>query len=202
MITFASNRFMDTIELDKLRYPIGKFTVHESVTEADIKKWISDLEELPNQIRNEIEYFTEEMLGTSYKPEGWTARQVVHHVADSHMNAYIRFKLALTEDIPTIKPYIESRWAELPEAKTSPCEISLDLLDSLHRRFVIMLRKMKAEDFERKFYHPDTKKEMILKNVLGLYSWHGQHHLGHIRIVKRKFIPFPNENTKENGIIP
>lgn len=178
---------METNELESLRYPIGKFTVPENVSESDRKKWISDLEELPNKLRNEINYFTEEMLGSSYKPGGWSARQVIHHVADSHMNAYIRFKLALTEDVPVIKPYIESLWAELPEAKSSPCEISLDLLDALHRRFVIMLRKMKPEDFERKFYHPENKKEMILKNVLALYSWHGNHHLGHIQIVKRNF---------------
>ncbi len=178
---------MDTNELDSLRYPIGKFTAPENVTDSDIQKWIADIEELPNMLRNEIGNFTEEMLGTSYKPGGWTARQVIHHVADSHMNAYIRFKLTLTEDLPTIKPYKEALWAELPEAKSSPCEISLDLLDSLHRRFVIMLRKMKKEDYERKFYHPDTKKEMPLKNVLALYSWHGNHHLGHIRIVKRNF---------------
>jgi hypothetical protein len=178
---------METLELEQLRYPVGKFATPEDYSDADIKKWISSLEEFPNQLRSEVSDFTEEMLGTSYKPGGWTARQVVHHVADSHTNAYMRFKLALTEDNPIIKPYDQNLWAELPEAKTAMCEISLDLLDALHRRLVIMLRKMTPADFERKFTNPETKKEFTLKTALALYSWHGQHHLGHIRIVKRKF---------------
>src|SRR5205085_11586977 len=129
---------------------------------------------------NEISGFSDEMLDTSYKPEGWTARQVVHHIADSHMNAYIRFKLALTEDAPVIKPYKENLWAELHEAKSAPPEISIDILDALHRRWIMMIRKIEPVEFERRFINPETRREFTLKTALGLYSWHCLHHLGHI----------------------
>jgi hypothetical protein len=179
---------METAELDILRYPTGKFVAPENFSEQDIQKWITNVEELPNLLRNELASFTDEMQDTPYRDGGWSARQVVHHVADSHMNAYIRFKLALTEDSPVIKPYQEKLWSELPDAKTSPCEISLDILDALHRRWIMVLRKMKGPDFERKFINPETKREFRLGVALALYSWHGLHHLGHLRIVKRKFV--------------
>jgi hypothetical protein len=174
-------------ELELLRYPTGKFIAQESVTDADIKKWITILEDFPTILRNMVADFSDEMLDTPYRSEGWTARQVIHHLADSHSNAYIRFKLALTEDSPVIKPYKEKLWAELPEAKNAPVDISLDLLDALHRRWVLMIRKMKPEEFECKFINPETKREFTLKTALALYSWHCNHHLGHIQIVKRKF---------------
>jgi hypothetical protein len=178
---------MEVAELEKLRYPIGKFEAPNSYSSNDITKWIKDIEDLPLQCRNELKSFTDDVLEETYKPGGWTARQVIHHIPDSHLNAYIRFKLALTEDLPTIRPYFEERWANLPDGKKSDPEISLTLLESLHRRWVLTLKNMTEQEFERKYFHPESKKEFQLKTALALYSWHGRHHLEHIRIVKRKF---------------
>ena len=126
-----------------------------------------------------MQALSEARLDTPYRPGGWTVRQVVHHLPDSHLNSYVRFKLALTEDEPTIKPYYEDRWVELQEAKTAPIELSLALLDSLHKRWVLMLRSMKSEDWKRTFRHPDLGVVSLEKNV-ALYSWHGRHHVAHI----------------------
>ena len=123
-------------------------------------------------------------LDTPYRPQGWTVHQVVHHVPDSHMNALIRFKLALTEDTPTIKPYDEARWAQLPDATQTPVDVSLALLDALHRRWVVVLRAMSPTDFERSFMHPEHGRTMSLDQALALYAWHGTHHLGHVRQAK------------------
>ena len=128
---------------------------------------------------------SQEKLNTPYRPGGWTVRQVVHHLPDSHLNSYVRFKLALTEDEPTIKPYYEDRWAELQEAKTAPIELSLALLDSLHKRWVLMLRSMKSEDWKRTFRHPDLGVVSLEKNV-ALYSWHGRHHVAHITSLRER----------------
>jgi hypothetical protein len=173
--------------LEKLKYPIGKFIAPDDYSDAEIQGWIKTIEELPALCRNELSEFNEAMLNTSYRPDGWTARQVIHHIADSHMNAYIRFKLALTEETPVIKPYKESLWAELKEAKFSSPEISLNLLEALHKRFVMMLKNLSASDLEKRYYHPESKKEFMLKTAIALYSWHCRHHLEHIRIVKTKF---------------
>ena len=128
---------------------------------------------------------SEARLDTPYRPGGWTVRQVVHHLPDSHLNSYVRFKLALTEEEPTIKPYYEDRWAELQEAKTAPIELSLALLDSLHKRWVLMLRSMKSEDWKRTFRHPDLGVVSLEKNV-ALYSWHGRHHVAHITSLRER----------------
>jgi hypothetical protein len=178
---------MDVIELEKLRYPVGKFSAPLEYSPEDIQKWIREIEVLPSSCKTELSKFTEEMLNTPYRPEGWTIRQVIHHIADSHMNAYIRFKLALTEEVPTIKPYKEDLWARLPDTKFTAPEISINLLDALHQRWTILLRNMNENDYRKKYYHPESKKEFMLHTALALYAWHCMHHLEHIRIVERKF---------------
>jgi len=139
--------------MSDLRYPIGKFTFDGSSTEADRQKFTDDIEQTPAKLRAAVQALSEARLDTPYRPGGWTVRQVVHHLPDSHLNSYVRFKLALTEDEPTIKPYYEDRWVELQEAKTAPIELSLALLDSLHKRWVLMLRSMKSGDWKRTFRH-------------------------------------------------
>jgi len=171
--------------MSDLRYPIGKFTFDGSSTEADRQKFTDDIEQTPAKLRAAVQALSEARLDTPYRPGGWTVRQVVHHLPDSHLNSYVRFKLALTEDEPTIKPYYEDRWAELQEAKTAPIELSLALLDSLHKRWVLMLRSMKSEDWKRTFRHPDLGVVSLEKNV-ALYSWHGRHHVAHITSLRER----------------
>ena len=170
---------LDSSELDKLRYPIGTFDSTQSITAANIQQFVQEIEALPALMRRAVTDLTDEQLNTPYRPGGWTVRQVVHHVADSHINSYVRFKLALTEDYPTIKPYEEHLWAELPDAKNEPVEVSLNLLEALHQRWVVLLRSFSAEDWERGYLHPESGKTALLK-ALGLYAWHGRHHLAHI----------------------
>jgi hypothetical protein len=165
--------------MEKLQYPIGKFLYEGTVTAEQRDIWIKEIAEAPQKLRLAVQGLSESQLDTPYRPDGWTVRQVVHHVADSHMNSYIRFKLALTEDLPTIKPYDEARWAELSDSKYLPVEISLQLLDSLHLRWVDLLRSTIAEAFNRSFIHPDSGETTLAKN-LGIYAWHGNHHIAHI----------------------
>ena len=174
------------IDIQTLRFPIGKFSAPEIVSPGDTDRWIQTLEKLPGQMRDAVKNLNDEQLDTRYRDGGWTIRQVVHHVPDSHMNAYCRFKLALTEDNPAIRPYIEDRWAELPDSKTGPIAGSLDLLETLHRRWVIVLRNMDGADFKRTFYHPENKVTRTLDVVLCLYDWHSKHHLAHITELKKR----------------
>ena len=160
------------------RYPIGKFEFKDEMTKDVVKKWIKEIEELPGLLRAAVKNMNMEQLDTPYRSGGWTVRQVVHHLADSHMNAYIRFKLALTEGNPTIKPYMEEKWAELPDSKL-PINVSLDLLASLHKRLVQLLHNLSPDDLKRTFLHPATGQVTVGKNI-GLYAWHGRHHLAHI----------------------
>ena len=178
---------MEEEQLEKLRYPIGKFSAPLEYSCEDMSNWISEIEYLPSQCRTVLNDFTEEMLNESYRPGGWTARQLIHHFVDSHMNAYIRFKLALTEDNPTIRPYFEDRWAELNDSKLAPPEISLTLLEALHRRWILVIKNMKNGDFDRSYFHPENKKVFKLRTALALYAWHSKHHLEHIKLVKNKF---------------
>ncbi len=162
-----------------LRYPIGKFTFPDSVSRADLEGYIAEIADLPQHVRAAVWTLSDERLDTPYRPGGWTVRQVVHHLADSHMNAYVRLKVALTEDNPTIKPYDEQRWAELSEARTGPAGISLGLLDGLHLRWAMTLSAMKEEDFARTFHHP-ALGQVRLDVSTAMYAWHGRHHLMHI----------------------
>lgn len=167
------------------RYPIGKYTPPENVTPAMRQQAISTIAEAPAKLRGSVKGLNDAQLNTPYRDGGWTLRQVAHHVPDSHMNAYVRFRLALTEQEPTIKPYEEARWAELEDAKSAPVDISLSLLDCLHDRWVRMLRSLKAEDFARTFRHPDHGVR-TLDWMLFLYAWHGQHHTAHITELRKQ----------------
>nr|WP_199157798.1 putative metal-dependent hydrolase [Pedobacter sp. ASV2] len=168
------------MDLEKLKYPIGKFIMPEIFDERQMESWISEIEALPEQIKQATENLNEDELNKTYRPGGWTLRQVVHHIPDSHMNAYIRFKQAITEDIPIIRPYYEERWAETEEAKNGNIELSLTLLAALHQRWVVFLKTLNPEEYQRKYIHPAIGKELTLANMLGTYAWHGKHHLAHI----------------------
>ena len=163
----------------ELRYPVGKFQPNATPSEDDRRKLIAQVEEAPKRLRAAVKGLTREQLATPYRDGGWSVQQVVHHLADSHMNAYVRFKLALTEDEPTIKPYNETRWAELSDSKTTPVETSLAMFDALHERWLHLMRGMSAAEFARKMKHPE-RGAMSLDDKLGLYAWHGRHHVAHI----------------------
>jgi hypothetical protein len=167
------------------RYPIGKFTYGGRPDEEQRQKFIEDIEQTPAALRAAVQGLSLQQIETPYRDGGWTVRQVVHHVPESHMNAYIRFKLALTEDAPTIKPYMEDRWATLPDVRSTPLEVSLSLLDSLHNRWVCLLRSLDAPDWKRVFNHPELGTMPLEKN-LALYSWHGRHHVAHITELRKK----------------
>jgi hypothetical protein len=168
-----------------LRFPIGKFEFAGPISDDDRRALIDKIEETPRSMRAAVAGLNEEQLDTPYRPEGWTVRQVVHHVPESHLNAYTRFKLALTEDEPTIKPYFEDRWAELDDSRQAPIALSLDLLDALHRRWVWFLRSLKQDDFQRSFRHPDLGIVSVEKNI-AMYAWHGQHHVAHVTALRAR----------------
>lgn len=168
-----------------LRYPIGLFKFEGSVTEDQRERFIDQIEGTPAKLRAAVEGLSPEQLDTPYRPGGWTVRQLVHHLPDSHLNSYTRFKLALTEDEPTIKPYYEDRWAELDDARNAPIEISLALLESLHQRWVLLLRSLAPQDFARTFRHPELGVVSLDKNV-SLYAWHGRHHVAHITSLRER----------------
>lgn len=170
---------------DQLRYPIGKFVPKESYTSEERSGLIRSIRELPAQVEETVRNFTEKQWSTTYRDGGWTARQVVHHLADSHMNAYIRIKWALTEEGPVIKAYDEKRWAETPEVALDTA-LSIALLSALHAKWVTLLKHLDTETLKRYFIHPDTQKQVSLERMLGLYSWHGEHHLGHLKIISSK----------------
>jgi uncharacterized damage-inducible protein DinB len=167
------------------RYPIGKFAYAGPLTPAQRDLALAEIQQAPAHLRAALLGLSDSQLDTPYREGGWTPRQVAHHLADSHMNAYIRFKLALTELQPTIKPYMENLWAELPEAKHAPIEVSLALLDSLHQRWILMLREFQDSDWNRTFLHPELGP-MSLEKTLALYSWHGRHHVAHITTLRQQ----------------
>ncbi len=161
------------------RYPIGQFKHEGPVTDEDLERWIRQIEALPGQMRQAVTGLTDEQLDTPYRPGGWTLRQVVHHVPDSHLNCYIRFKWALTEPEPTIKPYEEQLWAELADYRVVPIATSLDFLELLHIKWVFLLRALSREQLSRRFVHPESGSNELAWHV-GSYAWHGRHHLAHI----------------------
>ncbi|HYM00599.1 MAG TPA: bacillithiol transferase BstA [Blastocatellia bacterium] len=168
-----------------LRYPIGKFDLTTELTSDQRQECIRQIAEAPAKLRAAIAGLTPDQLETPYRPDGWTVCQVVHHVPDSHMNSYIRFKLAITEDEPTIRPYYEDRWAELIDARRAPIEVSLALLESLHTRWVMLLESMTESDFARKLTHPELGT-VNLNRYAGLYAWHGRHHVAHITSLRER----------------
>ncbi|HEX9943515.1 MAG TPA: bacillithiol transferase BstA [Thermoanaerobaculia bacterium] len=168
-----------------LRYPIGKAQMEARLTDEERREMIGLIEETPARLRAAVEGLTPEQLDTPYRPGGWTVRQVVHHVPDSHLNAYTRFKLALTEEEPLIRTYEEARWAELPDSRSVPIEVSLALLENLHQRWVALLRLLPAASFEKTLRHPDHGV-INLNQLLGLYAWHGPHHVAHVTTLRER----------------
>ncbi len=171
--------------MEELRYPTGKFTPKESHTSEEIAGYISRIEALPAKVEKAIQGLSNEQLDTPYRDGGWTVRQVVHHLSDSHVNAYIRIKWMLTEETPTIKAYNEKAWAETPETKADP-SLSLQLLKTLHAKWIILARQLSPKDLQKQFFHPDTQKHVRMDNLLGTYAWHGEHHLAHITGLKER----------------
>jgi uncharacterized damage-inducible protein DinB len=165
------------------RYPIGRFSPPATITRENRHEWVTAIAVLPRELNEAVRGMSEVELEQPYRDGGWTVRQVIHHVADSHMNAYVRFRLALTEQAPTIKTYDEAAWAELCDAKTAPIESSLQLLTALHARWVALLRSLKQEDMQRTFVHPELGPR-TLDWTTGLYAWHGRHHLSHVRMAR------------------
>jgi uncharacterized damage-inducible protein DinB len=165
--------------METLSYPIGKFSFPESTTAEQRTAWIDEIALAPSKLRSGIQGLTPGQIETPYRPGGWTVRQVVHHVPESHSNSYIRFKLALTEDTPLIKPYDEALWAKLPDVASTPLEASLTLLEALHERWVQLLKQMTESDYMRSFRHPELGLVRLDQN-LALYAWHGKHHTAHI----------------------
>ncbi len=174
------------MDIEQLKYPIGKYKSPDVITGSIISQWISDIELLPAFLRDTVKNLSESQLATPYRDGGWTVRQTVHHVPDSHMNAYCRFKLTLTEDRPTIKPYFENRWAELEDGRNASVETSLILVEAIHQRWVMLMRSMQPSDFKRTYVHPEYGKEFSLEYVAGLYAWHGKHHVAQIRALRER----------------
>ena len=172
------------IETD-LRYPIGRFKRPVEITKDDLTQFIADIQALPSNLSTAVAGLSEGQIDTPYRPDGWTVRQVSHHLADSHLNSFYRYRVALTEDTPTISAYKEAAWAELPDAKTSSLDLSLELLRGLHARWVILLRSMTDEQFQKSFRHPE-RGEMRLDWVTGLYAWHCRHHVAHITSLRER----------------
>ncbi len=173
------------MQLDELKYPIGNFKRPENISKEILNEWISVIAQFPDNLRREVSNLTDVQLDTNYRPGGWTIRQLVHHCADSHINSFIRFKLALTEENPTIKPYFEERWAELSDSKKYPIEPSLKIISGIHERWAALLNGMKDKDMERSFFHPEQGRAYKLSEATGIYAWHCRHHLAHITSLKK-----------------
>ncbi|MBH5316762.1 putative metal-dependent hydrolase [Paenibacillus sp. GSMTC-2017] len=169
--------------MEKLRYPIGRYS-YEGMTVVQKDKWIVEIENLPAQMRQAIDGLTEEQLNTPYRPEGWTVRQVVHHLADATINCFSRFKLALTEANPTVKPFDEEGWANTVDSLDASPELSLIILEGIYARWVLLLKSLQRADFDKQFYHPAIGKQVQLSYFLGFVAWHGNHHLAHITNLK------------------
>lgn len=183
-VYIASNLYlyrMDDSTLEKLKYPVGHFVVPREIGDVQLADWIARLEALPVALEDLVLNLSEEQLNTAYRPGGWTVRQLLHHIADSHHNSYIRFKWGLTEDRPLIKAYDEKAWASLFDSRTAPIALSLDHLKAVHAKLVFLLKGLKTEDLQRTFIHPETKAETSLAENVGRYAWHGSHHYAHIR---------------------
>ncbi|MFC5700099.1 YfiT family bacillithiol transferase [Cohnella faecalis] len=169
-----------------MRFPIGPFLHEGAIDSTQRDAWISDIEELPEKLATALIGLNDDQLDTPYRDGGWTVRQVAHHLADSHMNSFIRFKLALTEEHPSIKPYFEEKWALLEDTVKAPLALSLELLRGLHGRWALLLRSLTEDDFSRTFFHPGSQTIVPLSEALGTYSWHGKHHVAHITKLREK----------------
>jgi DinB superfamily len=171
----------ENLNLESLKFPIGHFIKPASITEADIKNWLTTIENFPSEVKKATESLSISQLQWQYRPNGWSIKQVVHHCADSHMNSFIRFKLALTENKPTIKPYEEADWALLVDGNADDLTASLQILEGVHARWTLLLKHFTDSDFAKQFQHPANNKIYTLDEALGLYAWHCNHHLAHIK---------------------
>ncbi len=171
-------------QLEKLRYPIGKFSQPEHINQETIDSWIKTIAKFPEYLRNEIQKLQDKDFELTYREDGWTIRQLIHHCADSHMNSFIRFKLALTEDTPTIKPYKEDLWANLPDSNMT-IESSMKILDGLHQRWATLLSNLSQQDLKKQFRNPESNKTISIETAIGIYAWHCNHHLTHIINAKK-----------------
>ena len=169
---------------EDLRFPLGKFDKSIEITPELRKEFIQTIAQLPTNLEKAVSGLNDEQLETPYRPEGWTIRQTVHHVADSHLNAYTRFKLALTEDMPTIRPYAENRWAELADSKM-PIDVSLKIVEGIHARWTNLLESMSDADFQKQLNHPESGA-WTLEKMLALYEWHSRHHTAHITKLRER----------------
>ncbi|GGZ20599.1 putative metal-dependent hydrolase YfiT [Echinicola pacifica] len=172
---------MDSVELEKLKYPIGQHHEQTYFSEEDIQHWIRDISSFPEQLEQITASLTEEQLEYLHRPDGWTVRQLVHHCADSHMNALMRSKLALTEHKPVVTTYDEVKWAKLNDSMAADISSSLEILHGIHQRWTMLLDNLNEAQLKRTFYHPGQRREVSLGGVIDHYSWHGKHHLAHIR---------------------
>jgi hypothetical protein len=172
---------MTQAAIEKLKYPAGIYKKPEHINAADLTGYIKTIEQFPKKIKKETNNLTKDALNYLHRPEGWTIRQLVHHCADSHLNAFIRIKLTLTENKPTVKPYLENEWAKLPDTAEAPIEWSLMILEGVHNRWANLMHSMKTEDFQKTYIHPEYKREFKIEEVVCLYAWHCIHHLAHIK---------------------
>ena len=170
---------------DDLRYPIGKF-IPQPFSNTQKEKWLLDIKFLPDDLEQAVLNLDAAQLDTPYREGGWKVKQLVHHVADSHMNAYVRFRLGLTEKNPSIKPYEEGEWAKLKDSEIIPINVSLTLLHCLHQRWYAFIKDLSESEWERTVFHPEHKKEISLWELLGMYSWHGKHHVRHITALRER----------------
>ncbi|MDE0221477.1 MAG: putative metal-dependent hydrolase [Spirochaetaceae bacterium] len=183
--TTSDGAVIDDSRMEALRFPIGRFEEDPQPTRAKHKSWIDQIGRVPGELRALVQDLSERQLDTPYRPDGWTVRQVVHHIADSHLNAYVRTKLALTEEEPTIKPYDEAAWAELPDGSTAPIESSMSLLEALHARWVATLRDAEEGAFKRTLNHPE-QGVITISRIVQSYAWHGRHHIAHVNALRDK----------------
>ena len=167
-------------DLNKLKYPIGRFKPNEEFTIEQRNQMIDNIKTFPQKLTGIVTELSESQLDTPYRPDGWTVRQLVHHIADSHVNSYVRFRWTMTEDSPVIKAYDQTKWAELPDAKTAPIKLSLNLLKAVHARWTMLMDRMTDEDFKKELAHPEWDNNLSLNVMVQLYSWHCDHHLSHI----------------------
>ncbi len=173
-------------DTEQLRYPIGKFEIPVVIAAELIGGWVDDIAATPQKLNALVDGLTEEQLATPYRPSGWTVQQVVHHFPDFNVNGYMRIKLALTEDTPVIKPYLEDKWAALPDSDNGDITPSLTIMNGLIPRWVKLLRALDANDLKRKIYHPEAEREFSIEELIGNYSWHNRHHIAHIQNLKTR----------------
>ena len=176
---------METTALETLKYPVGKYVKPGKISPDELKKYISVLHDFPGKVKLETNGLEKNALTFKHRPEGWTIRQLVHHCADSHMNAFIRTKLALTEDNPTVTPYIENEWAKLTDTADAPIEWSVQILDGMHNRWAKLLSSLSPAQMERTFFHPEHKRNIPISELVPMYAWHCEHHLAHIKQAKK-----------------